>query len=53
MSIQPDEGIVLRFQAKHPAKDAPAPVEMQFNYRNTFATRRRTLMDVALGRNEE
>jgi glucose-6-phosphate 1-dehydrogenase len=39
LSIQPDEGIVLRFQAKHPG---PAmvlqPVDMRFDYRESFAT---------------
>ena len=39
MSIQPDEGIVLRFQAKHPGpKIHLRAVEMKFNYRDTFAT---------------
>jgi glucose-6-phosphate 1-dehydrogenase len=38
MSIHPDEGIVLRFQAKHPgAKMHLRLVEMKFNYRDTFA----------------
>ena len=37
MSIQPDEGIVLRFQAKHPGPQMHLrSVEMQFNYQNTF-----------------
>src|SRR5512146_2392767 len=40
MSIQPDEGIVLRFQAKHPgAQMHLRSVEMQFNYRDAFAAR--------------
>jgi glucose-6-phosphate 1-dehydrogenase len=40
MSIQPDEGIVLRFQAKHPGpKMVLQPVDMQFSYRESFATR--------------
>ena len=40
MSIHPEEGIVLRFQAKHPgAKMHLRSVEMKFNYRDTFATR--------------
>lgn len=40
MSIHPDEGIVLRFQAKHPgAKMHLRSVEMQFNYQDAFATR--------------
>ncbi len=40
MSIQPDEGIVLRFQAKHPgSKMHLRMVEMKFNYQETFATR--------------
>jgi glucose-6-phosphate 1-dehydrogenase len=39
MSIQPDEGIVLRFQAKHPGpKMVLQPVEMRFSYRESFAT---------------
>ena len=38
MSIQPDEGIVLRFQAKHPGpKMHLRSVEMQFNYQDAFA----------------
>jgi glucose-6-phosphate 1-dehydrogenase len=37
MSINPDEGIVLRFQAKHPgSKMHLRSVEMKFNYRDTF-----------------
>ena len=40
MSIHPDEGIVLRFQAKHPgAKMHLRSVEMKFNYQDTFAGR--------------
>jgi glucose-6-phosphate 1-dehydrogenase len=40
MSIQPDEGIVLSFQAKHPGpKMHLRCVEMQFNYQDTFAAR--------------
>src|SRR6185437_2326589 len=40
MSIQPDEGIVLRFQAKHPGpKIHLRSVEMQFDYQDAFATR--------------
>ena len=39
MSIQPDEGIVLRFQAKYPGpKMVLQPVDMRFNYRESFAT---------------
>jgi glucose-6-phosphate 1-dehydrogenase len=39
ISIQPDEGILLRFQAKHPgAKMVLQPVDMQFSYRQSFAT---------------
>jgi glucose-6-phosphate 1-dehydrogenase len=39
MSIQPDEGIVLRFQAKHPGpKLLLRPVDMRFNYRESFGT---------------
>lgn len=38
MSIQPDEGIVLRFQAKHPGSKVHLRlVEMQFTYEDTFA----------------
>jgi glucose-6-phosphate 1-dehydrogenase len=40
MSIQPDEGIVLRFQAKNPGpKMHLRSVEMQFNYQDAFATK--------------
>jgi glucose-6-phosphate 1-dehydrogenase len=40
MSIQPDEGIVLRFQAKNPGpKMHLRSVEMQFNYQDAFAAR--------------
>ena len=40
MSIQPDEGIVLRFQAKHPgARPHLRSAEMQFNYLDGFADR--------------
>jgi glucose-6-phosphate 1-dehydrogenase len=39
ISIQPDEGIVLRFQAKHPGpKMVLQPVDMRFDYRESFAT---------------
>ena len=39
MSIQPDEGIVLRFQAKHPGpKVVLQLVGMRFSYRESFAT---------------
>jgi glucose-6-phosphate 1-dehydrogenase len=39
ISIQPDEGIVLRFQAKHPGpKMVLQPVDMRFSYRESFAT---------------
>ena len=38
MSIQPDEGIVLQFQAKQPGpKVLLKPVDMQFNYRKSFS----------------
>jgi glucose-6-phosphate 1-dehydrogenase len=38
MSIQPEEGIVLGFQAKYPGpKMLLRPVEMRFNYRESFA----------------
>jgi glucose-6-phosphate 1-dehydrogenase len=40
ISIQPEEGIVLRFQAKQPGpKMHLRPVEMRFNYADAFATR--------------
>jgi glucose-6-phosphate 1-dehydrogenase len=39
ISIQPDEGIVLRFQAKQPGpKMTLQSVDMQFSYRQSFAT---------------
>ena len=39
ISIQPDEGITLRFQAKHPGeKLVLRPVDMRFSYRESFAT---------------
>jgi glucose-6-phosphate 1-dehydrogenase len=39
MSIQPDEGIVLRFQAKHPgSKLVLQPVDMRFSYSESFDT---------------
>ncbi|HTH47202.1 MAG TPA: glucose-6-phosphate dehydrogenase, partial [Candidatus Limnocylindria bacterium] len=38
ISIQPDEGIVLGFQAKYPGpKLRLRPVDMRFNYRDSFA----------------
>ncbi len=38
MSIQPDEGIVLGFQAKYPgARMQLRPVDMRFSYRESFA----------------
>jgi glucose-6-phosphate 1-dehydrogenase len=38
ISIQPEEGIVLGFQAKYPGpKMQLRPVEMRFNYRQSFA----------------
>jgi glucose-6-phosphate 1-dehydrogenase len=38
MSIHPEEGIVLGFQAKYPGpKMQLRPVEMRFNYRESFA----------------
>jgi glucose-6-phosphate 1-dehydrogenase len=40
MSIHPDEGIVLRFQAKHPgSKMHLQTVEMKFKYQEAFAIR--------------
>ncbi|MEP7364916.1 MAG: glucose-6-phosphate dehydrogenase [Acidobacteriota bacterium] len=39
ISIQPEEGIVLRFQAKRPGpKMVLQPVDMRFNYRESFDT---------------
>jgi glucose-6-phosphate 1-dehydrogenase len=39
ISIQPDEGIVLRFQAKYPGpKMVLQPVDMRFSYRESFDT---------------
>ncbi|MCI0623713.1 MAG: glucose-6-phosphate dehydrogenase [Acidobacteria bacterium] len=38
LSIQPDEGIVLRFQAKYPGPEMLLrPVEMRFSYQESFA----------------
>jgi glucose-6-phosphate 1-dehydrogenase len=38
LSIQPEEGIVMGFQAKYPGpKLMLRPVEMRFNYRDSFA----------------
>lgn len=38
MSIQPNEGIVLRFQAKHPGSEMHLrSVDMQFNYHDAFS----------------
>lgn len=38
ISIQPDEGIILRFQAKYPGSEIQLrSVEMQFNYLDTFS----------------
>jgi glucose-6-phosphate 1-dehydrogenase len=38
LSIQPDEGIVLDFQAKYPGpKMALRPVRMRFNYKDSFS----------------
>jgi glucose-6-phosphate 1-dehydrogenase len=38
VSIQPDEGIVLGFQAKYPGPQMQLrPVDMRFNYRESFA----------------
>jgi len=38
LSIQPEEGIVLEFQAKYPGpKMLLRPVEMRFNYQDSFA----------------
>ena len=39
ISIQPEEGIVLRFQAKRPGPSMVLqPVDMKFNYHGTFST---------------
>jgi glucose-6-phosphate 1-dehydrogenase len=39
ISIQPDEGIILNFQAKYPGPRMQLrPVDMRFNYRESFAT---------------
>jgi glucose-6-phosphate 1-dehydrogenase len=39
MSIQPEEAIVLGFQAKSPGPEMELrPVEMHFNYREAFST---------------
>jgi len=39
MAIQPDEGIVLTFQAKQPGPTMQLkPVDMRFNYRENFST---------------
>ena len=38
ISIQPDEGIILRFQAKQPGpRIILKPVDMRFNYRESFS----------------
>lgn len=40
ISIQPDEGIILRFQAKHPGPKMHLHyVEMQFNYQDVFSAK--------------
>ena len=40
ISIQPDEGIVLSFQAKHPGQQMHLQtVQMRFNYQETFKVR--------------
>ena len=40
MAIQPEEGILLRFEVKHPGPSMRlAPVMMQFYYREAFKTR--------------
>ncbi len=40
MAIQPEEGILLRFEVKHPGPSmALAPVMMQFYYREAFRSR--------------
>jgi len=38
LSIQPEEGVVVNFQAKYPGPEMVLrPVEMRFNYRDSFA----------------
>ena len=49
MSIQPNEGIVLRFQAKHPGpKIQLQSVEMKLNYLEAFATHSRPAYEALL-----
>jgi glucose-6-phosphate 1-dehydrogenase len=39
IQIQPNEGILLRFQAKRPGQDIRlSPVDMRFSYRDAFKT---------------
>ncbi len=53
--IQPEEGIALRFQAKHPGESVRlSPVDMRFMYRDSFHTAppeayETLLLDVMLG----
>jgi len=55
IQIQPEEGILLRFQAKRPGpKVRLGPVDMRFNYRDAFRTippeaYETLLLDVMLG----
>jgi glucose-6-phosphate 1-dehydrogenase len=50
MSIQPDEGIVLGFQAKYPGpKMHLRPVDMRFNYRESFAVSSPDAYETLLG----
>jgi glucose-6-phosphate 1-dehydrogenase len=49
MSIQPEEAIVLGFQAKYPGpKMQLRPVEMHFNYRESFSAPSRNAYETLL-----
>jgi glucose-6-phosphate 1-dehydrogenase len=52
--LQPEEGILLKFQAKSPGSMRISPVEMRFSYREAFQARQpeayeALLLDVMLG----
>jgi len=50
ISIQPEEGIVLRFQAKYPGPTMQLrPVDMVFNYREGFSTESPETYETLLG----
>ena len=50
ISIQPEEGIVLRFQAKYPGPTMQLrPVDMVFNYREGFSTESPEAYETLLG----